>query len=869
MAGATSAADTPSGMAVAELSPARLMTSPLGVNVLGTDLGADLYLRNGFRFLALPACADSDELETAIGRLRSRMKIGGDRVLKSQSIRLGYDDFAPCDDVFDCVDQLRNPKRRLLCEIFWPHLDGELFGHIRDARQLTSPPVMEALSAASQQGNGLARSLAGHALAVCLHNKAIWDEMAHISKGQPWSNTTWAAALRWWGSIIHDDTFWEYLHERVKGYDDIQVRKEDLRELRERLPHTLLAFNAVLARSYGRVARSNTGAHGAPPPVPTPFIKRCNGHLGIINASPLSMDAKREAVTSIVNALVTSALDPVRERTKRTIVEQTKRFEYKAFRKRCDPLVKEALDVYEYLRRDVGLTPKMLSVAEFDQFCETILDCINSKLEYKSDDRERALLYGLIVCKRMLALPISGPTRLKLEQLINEHHKHLYTDVSLPIDFDASLCFFQPGQEADPDECLSLPLYKITDSRGASVRWATRNVLVPRSRLAAQFHRGKIDAKEIERLVLAENEPLRLQFEELKREEQTKIAEIDKRLNLQLKGIEVSSSKRLQELNSRSATDESKAKDHIAKQNEKERRLFAESEARLQTEIRTVEDEYKPKLEPLETQFQAQTAGLRGWEGASRIELPYCLGAAAGLSPIGFGAAYAVQLPLAFSLVVAATTGVGIGLYVSRRLRRSKLTTIREPLTRLEEKARQKQEERRKQHQERVDVVRRAAAESRKPAEAWLAQLEQARAAIASKRASAISSANHEATNNKNQITSSIASRRKPLENQIRAKLNPRKESDKREFVPYKMLKGKGFSDGEKPSDSELERIAQREFDDFMSGLTPMDRAILQLAANVLSKDDFARFLGGLMELPAAERRERLNDLKNKLTGLR
>jgi len=105
-------------------------------------------------------------------------------------------------------------------------------------------------------------------------------------------------------------------------------------------------------------------------------------------------------------------------------------------------------------------------------------------------------LYCLLTTKKLLTLPVTPGMRRKLEQSKRSDTEILYRDfITSPDEIDPTRCWFADDEEADPAASLEFPIYKITNrevtvnslqgSAGISVKWLTRKVLVPRSRLAA------------------------------------------------------------------------------------------------------------------------------------------------------------------------------------------------------------------------------------------------------------------------------------------------------------------------------------------------------------------------------------------------
>jgi hypothetical protein len=820
------------------LDAERLLASPLGVTVLGAEISADVYIRNGFRFLALPAWADTSDLETASALLRSRVKLGGEKIAQGQSIRLGYDNLDLSLSVNDCVERLRNPRHRLLCEVFWPHVSGELFAVIKEERHLASPHIINKLSETVQKSSGQTRMLARHALALSLHNKALWDEISHIRKGQEWKRQTWERALTWWGHVIRDDAFWSYIQERVQQLDHIQIRPGDVDEMRQKLPQALLGFNSVLARNYGQVARRNSAIPGV-----RAFGRLCYEHLGLINSCPHPVETKRGAIAGVVNGLVTTGLDPILEQIRENIENAKGRLSHEEFVKRFDPLVQGVLDLRDYLRSDVGLTDKMLQVAEFDRFCEAAVNCINSKVEYSGDKREHALLHGVLACRRLLTLPVSGSIKLRLEHIVNEHRGHLYPDLDLSREFDVCRCFFLRGQEADPAQSLLLPVYKVSDVRGGRVRWTRRNVLVPRSTLAAQFHRGVVSATDLERLASKENAPLISQIQVLNGDERNMIAERSRLLETELDRIRDSFDRQLLEFNRQSSTEERRAQELIGEHQKARDLQLAQEEQVFTAEWAAMQQQFTQQKEPLESEWELRRSASGGWGSVFMLEAPISGAVLSILSVAAYFMVPGLSGRLSQLTQIAALSGMAMGIVAGGARRYHTVQMLRGPLTALETEIREREGYAQSKHAAAVQEIGREFTRKIDAARIAIAGIAQARADIESGKEGALKQARDAAARHIAAGRDAIRKKRKPLEDRVRASVEVRPESHKTRFIPYERYRSQGFKDGTEPSDAEAQALVEERVKSAISRLTPLDSQLLQMARSQMTDERFQQFL--------------------------
>lgn len=456
---------------------ARLMATPFTNRLLGIDLTPELYARNGFRLVGTPAYADRSRVESESQKFRNIYKLDSAAALNA-CIQTGCEQHIRFDDILASLAKLLEPRQRLLCEIFWPHVAENLFAHIKKEKHLASPSVVQTINA-SAKTNGLDGTLLTHALAIAHQNLALSHELAFATGQAEWSESHWQQSLACWAQVLSSTHFWNYLRQRAKSFDDPRLKPDDVETLQLQLPVAVLGFNTVFARAYAKAEQM---------PV-------CARHLALITQSKLPEAAKREAITTVVKALMAARLEPLIQRMTSAILEAKDKFSREKFERICAPIVDEALAVHGYLLNDLGLEDAV-EMAEFDRLCETIVNGMDTKINYDNDDRQRSILYCLLTTKKLLALPVSPAMRRKLEQSKRSDTEILYRDfVASPDEIDPTRCWFVEDEEADPASSLEFPIYKITDrevtvnslqgSAGISVNYQKRKILVPRSRMAA------------------------------------------------------------------------------------------------------------------------------------------------------------------------------------------------------------------------------------------------------------------------------------------------------------------------------------------------------------------------------------------------
>ena len=460
-----------------------LLSSPLNSRLLGIDVCGDVYSANGFRLLGVSACVEQQTVVREIGRFRTMAQLKSSSAARP-SIQTGYDQRLPIQDPVRSAARLQNPRCRLLCEVFWPHVPADVFARIKAIGCIGSPDVIRALSEASSGRSGLEAALLEHALAIACHNLAITAELDCI-EGRSSQPAGWDMAISAWNAVLRNECFWKYLEERAARLDDPRVCSEDVKTVRAHLPAIICGFNSLFARAY---SQSGDAAN-------------CRRHLSLIAAVAAPASASQDVLISTVRMIAISRLDPVIQRANEELIGAAGKLKRNAFNQLCSPILDDAVGVVRYLIDQLGIARDLANTTEFDRLCDIILTAINTKIDYQGDNREKDILYGMLLVKRLLTLPISPHTRRKLEASLRSDRDILYTGFDLPPEMDPTECWFAEGEPADPDACITYQVYKITSRElqvdviagtgGTRVSYESRRVLVPRSARAQAFHDGK------------------------------------------------------------------------------------------------------------------------------------------------------------------------------------------------------------------------------------------------------------------------------------------------------------------------------------------------------------------------------------------
>ncbi len=404
------------------------LTEPLEGNLLGMKITANLYANNGFRFIAAPAHAEPAQVEAAVQKFRNIYKLSHESALKL-SIKTGYDLYAQVEDINRCLSKLQEPRNRIVSELFWPHLSDPLFNEIKKEQCISSSHVMQILKKSVNQHNGYHSAIITHAKAIAYHSLAISHELTFAAGNAEWSSSFWKDALSCWAKVFNTDSFWEYFRKRVESFDDPRLKPDDVEELRSQLPKIILGLNALFAREYAKAEQNNASSQ----------------HIALIKNSNLPEPAKKEVLSSLVQSLTVARLDPLIQKVNSELLGNSGKQSRKSLEKVIHPILKEAMAVRNYLIEDLKFSSKLVELSEFDRLCELVVNVIDTKIDYDSDDRVRSILYCILTVKKMQSLPLSSSVKRKFEQSIHSDIEILYGDFQifvLPKKTMADFAFF-------------------------------------------------------------------------------------------------------------------------------------------------------------------------------------------------------------------------------------------------------------------------------------------------------------------------------------------------------------------------------------------------------------------------------------------
>lgn len=834
-----------------ESSLARLLATPLNIRLLEFEITADWYARNGFRFIATPACAEHNLFLAESQRFRNLYKLNPAAALKS-AIQTGYDGYLPLEGVLNYLAKLDDPRYRIICELFWPHLPASIFDRVKEQQHISSAEVLQSINAHIENPHQQNHGIIHHALAIACHNQAIAAELAFAAGSRKWDGNGWQEALSCWANLLELDSFWEYLAGRAEGFDDPRLKPEDIQELRDKLPIVILEFNAIFARAYAKANQAEASAR----------------HILLIQQSPLPESAKHQVSGELVKVLTVARLEPLIEQVKSKFSEKTDRQSRQEFDKTCKPVLQETLAVRDYLLEELKFPPAMVELSEFDRLCQLIVEGLERKIDYKSDDHARSILYATLITPKMLTLPLSSSLRRKLEQSLLEEREILYGEFvsskskGAPIDIDPGQCWFLEGEEADPDSSLVLPVYKITEVKGGSVGWQKRQILVPRSQLAARVHQGKLSLEELAKLRQdEETKTILTEIERLETERDKAIKGIEKNLNSAIQQHTSAFEEQLQAFNQQAATEEKKHQDHKQKVHSQLEKDIAAENHRCEQACRKARGQAAIPIAKAEAEYQKTVRDNKGLRGGVRLELPVIV--------ISFSLIlFAAYIWNAFTIGVGGEiAGIMAGIIIGRVVRKYRVQKASLLLQAIQRTLAEELSRLRKESENTIARLKKAAEVNLKETTVFLNGLAQQRTNMQSEYVKKVSELRKQTDREIKELQKNAAGKIQALRKKLETYLKPRAESEKKSFPPYKTAKSRGYEDGAGPSQNEVNRLAQAEFDRFMNSLSYEEKNLLAILSQYLSNQQMNEILNTLISLSSYERWERIRTLTRTMRG--
>jgi hypothetical protein len=821
---------------------ARLLATPLDVSLLGQPLRADLYARNGFRLVGMSASADDVALETAIQKFRNFQRLSPSAAM-GRSISLGYELPLCREDALESLARLKDPRHRLVSELFWPHLAAERFTVLGSTRQMANDHLVAALEAGAK-GSGRDAALARHALAVIFHNRAITEEL-QPEDGKD-STAAWSRALDCWAQVVDSDAFWEYIQERGERLDDPRVRRTNVDAAREQLPIALLAWQSLFVSTYSLEWRPED-------------IHR---HFSLIHDCSFREEPKQTAVSAVAGSLTKTRLEPLIDRL-REATSGTAKISRRQAREALSPVLDEALKLRRFLASESRRSGDELEVAEFDALAEEGLRVVSGdKLDY-TDEQPRALLFSVVATRKLLSLPLSKPMRRKVQSGLDRDIALLYRGF-LPdwAGTDPSQCWFLKCEEADSEAAILLPVYRVTKVTNRGVRWEQRQVVVPRSERARAAHEGLATVPDVaslpEEILDEESRRLVSQIRQCEAETRGAIDHESHAMQAEVKAAEDDLMAALAQQTARVAGQVARDKVHLEDVMRRHDALLAPEIERHRHAIALAREKAAGPISHAEEGYNKALEANRGLRGLFRAKTGHLATLGAAYCPVVAAASFWLPPTSAMATVIVVAL-LMLAYLVAARSRR--LAAANRPVVEARRALVAEEEALERQHMEARSMLARGAEQEGAEATARLAAVDAETGRVRSDGVARVAQIREvrQASMRQIQQRASVASER--LHEALATRVKPKPETEKSRFPAYLKAKSSGYRDGSGPSQSEVEGLIEREVKTFMDSLSVLERQRFVRLLSALSPNQREQFLNSLFDRPPAERRRSLQDI--------
>ncbi len=859
-----------------KLQPARLLSKPFGVSIMGIAVDGNLYAQNSFRFLGASANVDDDSLERAIQRVCQLQELSR-AAMDRMAIHLGYDAHLGIQNVADCVTRLNGPQWRTFCEIFWPHVNGTVLATAKKEGCLTNQAVVEEL--VRQRTIGHSPMLTEHAMAIVYHNLALTEEIEFLTgQRDQWPQEHWTQCLTCWANTLATRDFWDYVRTRVADRAPL-VKPEDVDDqLVADVANAVLGFNSLLATTYARTGQQDIYRE----------------HQGLITSSGLAQPIIDNRLTVIVQGLTQHQLEPLVQRAKNPegqeyfemdpalrasppeaagdypcprcgysfawdttacaycgfsttgaiasarppkVFPAAGKTSWRDFAHFYDPLVCEAEALCRLLGGRLGVRDDLVRRAGFDALCGAILDATHGRIDY-TQEREPAIFYSLVTGKRMSRLPLSPATRRTILQSAQSDVRCLYGPISVPADLDLGQCWFLEGEPADPESSILIPVHKILCETIRIVRYESCHILVPRSRVTKARHEGQIRDGDVasKRIGGSDRHRRVQQAVETKRQEQEQIR---RSCEEKTRAAQHACESQICSLDATAAPQAKEDRAFIKKQQNARRAGYAKLDAQHDAMIKQIDQQFGPQLDEYRQVCQLVHSQVTGWTGFLRIRL-LCMSIGSALLAL-VAVVLAILTPLSIHVVwPAVVPGLWGGFVVGKRIAGRRLGVAGEALDEVQSRRDDKikaAEAQRDEARKKIELAyKQAAAGPLRRLGSHKVKLEKMKADLAK----SIEQLHSTAETQIRKLDEEI----KRLWSQLDSHIKP--ESHKNQFPIYRNSRSGGYNDGWQPPagrpNARLERL--------LDSLTDSERNLLALLQKHLSEDQFGRCLEMLDATP-------------------
>ena len=442
-------------------SSERLVKRVQRAEVKGFPIGMDAYHLNPFRILDFPISVSVTEMLKRLKKYKMYSMVGRSGEI-AQAINFGREFRLSKYDIQEMQDKIDNPRAWLAYGIFWFDLSSDHY------QSLSKEPQMIINHFEREINDNGSKPTALHSLAIMYHGLAIQNALDVFEGSVDPDFNLWEKAFDYWNHTLMQEQFWETLQVRIDSLTDPSFLEYKVESLREEMQAAIL---------------------GSLLPVPLEFVELGKidrvafGYLKVLLDSSLGSSLQRgRLAANLVKGILLkrTSLSHSSEMLEALVLKGQYRDFYNIGMKLLNNVNKET----ESLETDSGI--KISDLPEIhDKFAQLLLPAINSRPE--SDDEK--ILICTIQAGHVLASRLLTEFRLSEHLVVNIKKAHESSRTILgakEISHDPAICYWVDSEYADPDCSICKPFLKATPGGTRYIR----QVVIPRSRYAYEWHRG-------------------------------------------------------------------------------------------------------------------------------------------------------------------------------------------------------------------------------------------------------------------------------------------------------------------------------------------------------------------------------------------
>lgn len=353
-----------------------------------------LYRQNAFRITGLLVDSSTREIKRRIDDLKNAAECGNAREEHSHAFAL--DPTPSIDLIREAAQQLQDPERRIVNEVFWfwpaKWGEGRSDQHLSALGNGDKDTAFKGWASALKNGPGSAAVIAKHNMAVMYHLVALDSE--HLAVHNDLTSDQhqaiakyWGFALKWWEDLTNDETFWSLIAERIRILDDPRLTTGFARRMRSTFPQALDRVNAMLALAFFEKGKHDLGRTHV-----TYMLQTHQGQDDV--ARTLAV------VTAPLKARVVNAVESAREAAQR------------------DPrkAAQSARDMLDAVAETLKIIRAILPAANHERIdlCDSVADaCLTCQIAYARETRDWVTSTEILAAAEKIAESLETQTRIQ------------------------------------------------------------------------------------------------------------------------------------------------------------------------------------------------------------------------------------------------------------------------------------------------------------------------------------------------------------------------------------------------------------------------------------------------------------------------